>query len=92
MSVSLCRAALDGALGQLLTQTPNHYVQKALAPCSDVLPITPEAPSKHFSALLPSTYWVFKHTGLSLTSLISTGLQGTLTWPASQPLSEVTLK
>lgn len=71
MSVNLWRAALDGALGQLLTQTPNHYVQRALAPCSDVLPTTPEAPSKHFSSeesVNPTTHVLtgFSNTQVSL--------------------------
>ena len=99
VSASLCSGALDGALVPLLTQTPNYFLQKALAPCSDPLPITPQALNKHLqvqsgmSTLLCMCSLGFQtHRPLFNQHCKISGLQITLTWPVSQPLSEVTLK
>lgn len=79
-----------------LTWTPNHFMQKALPPCSRFLPIIPQALSRrlkvHTRMLTTICSLGFPmHGSLFNQQCEMAGLQLILNWPASQLLSKVTL-
>lgn len=87
---------LHRALVRLLTWTPNHFLQNALAPCSDLLLSTPRALSGRLTVHPRArTYYVLtgfsKHGSLSNQQWDTAGLQLILKWSAGQLLSKAML-